>query len=581
MSFFKRKIVYIPFIIVVLASGFWYRQYKKNHQPPVYETVRVERGDIIQTVEATGKIESTNNVSLRFEAPGTIASILIKEGDTVKAGALLGNIRLGELDAVVAQAKANLNQKLIGPSEQDKKYYAAAVLSAKASWEQAKVDANSMVKVAQAALETAKNNLKLAEGGDKSQIVNQAYANAVTTFQGTLVKLDDALTQADNILGIDNIFANDSFESYLSTLNASKLSVANGDYLIARQAGQKAREAILPLTLTSDHAKIDIAFVSTEDALVKMNTLLGSVSDVLKATQAIGTLTPSSLNDKKTIIETTRSTISGQYNTVLTQKQSLADAQNSFSTYSIAYTKALQDLEQAKANALTSTQIKEAAYNQAEATFESKVNPPREVDVAALRAALASAVAARDKGVIQAPFDGVITKINKKVGEAVSAADVILEMLSPHFEIKVDIPETDVAKLFVSTNKQVEFTVDALGDEKKFQGQITAIDKAATEIQDVVYYQVHVAVASSTLEQPFKAGMTANVKIKTDSRQNVLFIPLRIVRTRSNGTKYVKTLSNSTEQEVPVKLGLKGDDNKVEILEGLKEKDEVIVSVKK
>ena len=556
------------------------RYYRKTHQPPQYETVKVTRGDVVQTVEATGKIESVDDVALRFEAPGTIAAVLSKEGDTVKAGTWLASIRLGELDAAVAAAKANLDQKLIGPSDQDRTYYAAAVLSAKASWEQSKVDAESTVKSAQAALETAKNNLKLAEGGENSQIVNQAYANAVTTLQGTISKLDNALTQADNILGIDNIFANDSFEIYLSTLDASKLAVANGNYLIARTARQKARESIAVLTLNSDHAAIDGAFVPTEDALVKTNTLLGSVSDVLRASQAVGTLTASSLDDKKTSIANTRTDITTQYTSVLAQQQALLDAKNSFSSYSIAYAKAQQDLTQAQSSAVTSVQIKEAAYHQAEATFEGKFNPPREVDVAALRASLASAVAVRDKGVIRAPFAGVVTKIDKKVGEAVGTTDVVMHLLSPHYEIKVDVPETDVAKLVAGTATQADFTLDAFGDQQKFTGQVTSIEKKSTEIQDVVYYLVRIGVAVSDETRPFKAGMTANVRLHANEHTNVLFVPLRAVHTQPDGTKHVKVLSNGAEQDVAVKLGLKGDDSKVEILEGLKEGDEVIVSVK-
>ncbi len=581
MLLFKGKKLYIFLLVIIVIGGLGYRQYRKSNDPLAYEMAAVVRGDIKQTVEATGKIESTDDVSLRFDAPGTIAAILVKAGANVKAGAWLANIRLGELSAAAKQAQANLDQKLAGASEADRKYYAAAVSSAEAAWEQSKIDAEKAAQAAESALETAKNNLKLAAGGNNSQIVNQAYANALTTLQGTLAKLDDALSQADNILGIDNVLANDAFQDFLSTLDGSKLSAANATYFVARSARDQARGAIIPLSLLSEHVQIDAAFPLAEDSLVKMNTLLSSVSDVLKATQAIGTLTAASLDTKKTTIETSRTTITTQYNTVLTQKQALSDAKNSFSTYSIAYAKAQRDLEQAKANAITTVQIKEAAKVQAEATYDSKVNPPREVDVAALRAAFQLALAAQDKGIIRAPFDGAVTKINKKVGEAVSTADVILEMLSPHFEIQVDIPETDVAKLLTLGDKPVEFTVDALGDDKKFPGQINQIDKSSTEIQDVVYYRVRIAVASSTSEQLFKSGMTANVKIKTDSRQQALVAPLRAIRTRADGTKFVKVLSNGGEVDKSVKLGLRGDDSRVEVIEGLVEGEKVVVNVKR
>jgi len=91
-----------------------YSQYKKTHQAPVYETTSVLRGNLKQTVEATGKLQSANDLALRFEVPGTLADIKVKEGDVVKAGTWLANLRLAELNAAVAGASANLNLKLSG-----------------------------------------------------------------------------------------------------------------------------------------------------------------------------------------------------------------------------------------------------------------------------------------------------------------------------------------------------------------------------------------------------------------------------------------------------------------------------------
>lgn len=574
MSFFKTKKFYIILAVVLLVVFISYRQYRAQNKAPVYETVKVQRGNLIQTVEATGKVETAGDLSLRFEVPGTMGQVAVKEGAAVKAGTFLASLRLGELNAAVAQAQANLDQRIAGSSQAERNYYQAVVQEAQADWNKAKSDTANAVATAEAALKTAENNLKLATGGENSQIVSNAYEDAVALLQTSLSVLDDGLTQADNILAVDNIFANTDFVSTLSILNISKLPVAKSAYFTAKADRDSARVAVAPLTASSDHVKVDNAVNLTINALSSMNQLLYKVADVLSATLPAGSLTQTALSTKQTAIDTSRGSVNTAYTNLITQRQSLADAKNSYLTYNIAYDKAVKDLAAASSAADSSLKIKEAGFYQAVANWENKNNPTREVDLAPLRAALSQAVANRDKAVIRAPIDGVVAKINYKVGEAVSSVDPIIEMISPHFEIKVDIPETDVAKLKI--NDKVAITLDAFGEDVKFSGQVVSIDPASTELQDVVYYKIKVTIDPT--EAPVKAGMTANVTVNTNQRENVLFIPSRAVR--ANGAKYARVLKGGQVSDVPVKLGLKADDGKVEILEGLNEGDEVVVSVK-
>ena len=574
MSFFKTKKFYIILAIILLVAFFGYRQYSAKNKAPVYETVQVQRGNLVQTVEATGKVETAGDLSLRFEVPGTMGQVQVLEGATVKAGAFLASLRLGELNAAVAQAQANLNQKIAGSSQAERNYYQAVVDQARADWDKAKSDTVNAVATAEAALKTAENNLKLATGGEDSQIVNNVYEDAVALLKTSLSVLDNGLTQADNILAVDNIFANTDFVSTLSILNISKLPVAKSAYLTAKADRDSARVAVAPLTISSSNASVDSAVDITIKALSAMNQLLYKVADVLAVTLPAGSLTQTALNTKQTAIDTSRGSVTTAYTNLVNQRQALADAKNSYSTYNIAYDKAVKDLAAATSAADSSLKMKEAAYYQAMANWENKNNPTREVDLAPLRAALSQAAANRDKAVIRAPMDGVVAKINYKVGEAVGSVDPIIEMISPHFEIKVDIPETDVAKLKV--NDKVVITLDAFGDDVKFFGQVMSIDPASTELQDVVYYKIKVTIDPT--DQPIKAGMTANVTVNTSQRENTLFIPLRAVRT--NNIKYVRVLKAGQAKEVPVKLGLKADDGRVEIVEGLNEGDEVIIGTK-
>jgi HlyD family secretion protein len=299
---------------------------------------------------------------------------------------------------------------------------------------------------------------------------------------------------------------------------------------------------------------------------------------VLDSTTPGADLTQSLLDSKKTTIEATRSSVSGQYSIIIAQKQAVANAKNSVSSYIIVYNKAVQDLEQSKANAENGVKIKEAALAQAVANYESKVNPPRAVDVASYRAALSQAVASRDKGMIRAPIDGVVTKVNKKVGELISGGDVMVNVLSPHFEVKVDISEVDVRK--VKLQDAATITLDAFGTDNKLMGRVLAIDPGPTVIQDVVYYQVRIALDDATTTVPVKPGMTANITITTEEKQNVLYVPARAIKFNEEGERYAKVLENGVEKEYSVSIGLRANEGKQEVVEGLTEGQEVILSKK-
>lgn len=519
MSIFRLKKFYIILGLVLVVGSVVYGQIKKANKPVEYETVKVERGDLVQTVEATGKVESQSDLSLRFEVPGVVERVSVTAGTQVKAGQILASLKLSELNAAVAQAQANLDQKIAGGTQSEKDYYKAVVDQAAADLE---------------------NNY----------IVSSAYEDSVSALQTALIKLDDGLVQADNILGIDNTSANDEFQGLLSVSDLNKLNSANSQYLIVKNLVAETKSKVVPLTNASTEAEVDAAFPVAISAYQQMNSLLITIGEVLSASVTGVNLSQSALSTKKTTIDTTRTAVNTQLNNLINAKQAVVDAK-------------------------VTLKVKQALYNQALANYQNKINPIRDVDVAAYRAALAQAIANRNKAIIVAPISGVITSVNKKVGEFAASSDETIRIFVPHYEVKVDIPETDIAKLKI--NDAVVITLDAFGDEVKFSGKVINMEPGSTDISDVVYYKVTITIDDS--ERDIKPGMTANVKISTDSRSSVLSVPLRAVRTNDSG-KFVKVLRNGQPAEINVKLGIRADNGKVEVLEGLSEGDEIILSTK-
>lgn len=532
-KWYKCKWVYVALFFCLIVAGVIYGKAIKKTVPQ-YEFAKVTKGDLVQTVDATGNIEAANEVDLKFASAGRLSSISKKIGDKVFAGQVLAALELGDLNAAVAQASAGVKK-------------------ADAELKQLEVTSQSAINSAGSALETAKNNLQMASGGEDSQIVKNAYDSMVSVLQTIPSVLSSALTEADNVLGVDNTIANDDYESVLSAFNTSKLNIAKSYYLITKQA-KSLFDVYQNISTMDTHERIDKAVVQAESVLGEFKTLLSSVSEVLDYTSAIGDLSQTELDTLKTGINTQRTNISTKYTAVITQKQAIVTAKNSLAGYQIVYNKAVSDLESAKNKAEVDMAIYKAAKLSAEAS-------------------LAQAAANRSKSVIVAPVSGVVGKIAPKVGEYVTSQDEVIKLVSQMYQIKVDIPETDIIKM--SLGDVAEIKLDAYGDDVKFNGKVVQIEPGQTIIQDVVYYRVTVSLEPDKTRQIFN-GMTANIVFSTEEKKGVLVLPQKAIKT--NGGKYVRILENGVLKEVPVKIGLRGDGGQVEILEGLTEGQEVVVS---
>ena len=81
------------------------------------EVVQIGRKTLVDTVSATGSIEPEAEVDMKFETGGMVKEVLVKQGQTITAGAVLARLDTGDLEFQVrsaeidlAQAKANLDQ---------------------------------------------------------------------------------------------------------------------------------------------------------------------------------------------------------------------------------------------------------------------------------------------------------------------------------------------------------------------------------------------------------------------------------------------------------------------------------------
>jgi HlyD family secretion protein len=155
-------------------------------------------------------------------------------------------------------------------------------------------------------------------------------------------------------------------------------------------------------------------------------------------------------------------------------------------------------------------------------------------------AALASARNDLDKTSITAPVDGVVIARQVDAGQTVAASlntptlFIIAQDLR-EMEVQVAIDESDIGRIRV--DQPATFTVDAFPG-RTFEGRVRQIRQAAQTVQNVVTYTVVVGTRNPNLQ--LVPGMTANVRIVSDSRDNVLKVPNAALRWRPVGSVAAK-----------------------------------------
>lgn len=95
---FSHKKVLILVIGVVIASGYfgYTKLIKKSTQETTYQTAKVEKGTLIETVSASGAVTTANNTPVVTQVTGKITKLYVNNGDTVKAGQPIAVIELDQ-----------------------------------------------------------------------------------------------------------------------------------------------------------------------------------------------------------------------------------------------------------------------------------------------------------------------------------------------------------------------------------------------------------------------------------------------------------------------------------------------------
>ncbi len=256
-------------------------------------------------------------------------------------------------------------------------------------------------------------------------------------------------------------------------------------------------------------------------------------------------------------------------------------------------------------------------YEQAEANYSTakeQVNAAS-FSVQSAEAQLSQAIDNLAKTKIFAPMSGIVSLVNVKQGERVvgtaqmAGTEIIRIADLANMQAEVDVNENDVLRIALGDTAEIE--VDAYL-KKKFIGVVSQISYSATNTisqaissSQATNFTVKMNILKDSYADlikpelgkrfPFRPGMSATVDIKTETKTNILTVPIQSVTTREAGQldeSKAKTAKKDEDEKKDlreivfvvaggkvtakeVKTGLQ-DANYIEILSGLAPGEEVV-----
>jgi HlyD family secretion protein len=187
------------------------------------------------------------------------------------------------------------------------------------------------------------------------------------------------------------------------------------------------------------------------------------------------------------------------------------------------------------------------------------------------QAALNQATEDLRKTTIYSPMDGTISQLTTELGERVlgtsqfqGTAVMTVADLSK-MECRVDVGENDI--VLIKVNDTTRIDIDAFPN-KKFTGLVYEIANAAKTKglgtqEEVTNFEVRIRILDKDI--PLRPGMSVTATVETQTRDNVLSVPIQCVTTRTPKIEKVENPSGGESGDVTI-VSLEKKKQKNEIL---------------
>ena len=238
------------------------------------------------------------------------------------------------------------------------------------------------------------------------------------------------------------------------------------------------------------------------------------------------------------------------------QAQSLSDVKAAVSQADLRLRDAERELEAQKSlfdNGLIGSQALRNVQTSRDLAADSLANAKSRYQIVEDHGIPISGASGSQRARVTSPMSGVVIKKGVELGQTVTSGVSSFNEGTAMFTvadlksliIRVNLNEVDIAK--VRVGQPVRVTLDAY-PQKTFSGKVRFVAPAAKVVEKIKVFEIEVAL--DKLDESFRTGMSANVEILGERRENALSIPLEALQRRDGQTVVYRLKSSLRPQEI-------------------------------
>ncbi len=579
----KKKTVAICVGAMVIVLGGIVVAGKAGQQEemiPQVEVVEASRGDVRQTVDASGTVASGEEKTYFSPVNAEIEKISIKQGDTVKAGTKLVefnladlekeekkaalNLKSGKMDykdavnksdkAVKKQKDAKGNVASLEQKVKEQKDYVAALKSQLAAVNrQSQIDAQEVARAqaAQAAAEAQRQaEAARAAQEEKNREIQREYSAALATYQ------NETLPNYQRELGILNSQAAQAQSAYNQAENAYQMAFA------AWEMNQNDENAAAVENAEQARSQAQIAYQDAQNAYEALSSqppempVMADFMNQTSGSEFVSDGTDADLTDTSSAGTASADTSSGTSSYIAPDTSGIENALEQASS----------DLAELQSELASKKAIAEAEA--AELTKEEKEKMKITNNLSEIDAKTAEELVEDGKKGIKAEFNGIISKTAVVEGATVTRGMELFTLQNTDdVNVDINISKYDYDK--VAENQKAEITLAG----KTYEGTVTKISHMAVPNEKGTPL-ISATVKIDNPDESVFLGVDAKVKIEAAEARDVVILPVEVVNIGKTGS-FCYALEDGIITRKDITTGISSADY-VEVTEGLEEGTQVL-----
>lgn len=519
-SMLKHKFIAVLVVAALAVGGYFgYQAISGDKEAVLYALAAVERGTIIVSVSGSGQVSASDQADIKSEIKSEVLAVYVEKGEEIKTGKLIAVLDDDDYQKAVSNAEISLEtaqadlEELLSP-----------------------VDELELFQAENALVKAYDSKIKAEEGIDNG--LKDAFSSVTNIF----FDLPTIVTTAENVLYGNDIAKSsamisdyDSNETvYINSF--SPIDRPNSEIFIRTSENDYRAARIKYDQNLKDYKNTDYDADSQaiEDLLNETAETVKATAQVLKSEiNLLDFVVDYLVSHNRPVysgITAYRATLQSYYSKTNSYLQTLYSVQNS-----------LKSDRQTLVDAELSVKEKKLSLDNLQESPDELAIKTKKLAVQQKEDALAAAKQDLANCYVAAPFGGVVTEVNVKKGDSVSAGTAVASIITQQKIAEITFNEIDAANIKVG--QKATLTFDAL-PEVSISGKVIDVDAIGTVAQGVVSYGVKIAF-DTDVEQ-VKPGMSITADIIIEAKQDVLVLPNSAIK--SQGTSYYVELAEVPEE---------------------------------